>query len=105
MALVQYWRQIPVSVETTYVTTLDAASGRPDYLGWMNKHARGDVLPENNAAILIAAFAGRLTTDAAKKAWLREVGAPEGKVEDERPPDVEEFVAALSQAETEEAAR
>src|SRR5947207_443814 len=67
MALVQYWRWIPVSRETTFVTTLDAKSGRPDYLGWWNDQMRDGVTPENNAAIPLAAIVGRLPTEAAKK--------------------------------------
>ncbi len=50
MGLVRWWRRVPVGVDTTRVTMVDA-TGYPDYLRWINEKYGAGVTRENNAAV------------------------------------------------------
>ena len=53
MALVQYWRRITISPETTRITAPLTLDGYPDYLAALNAEGSRGVTAENNAAPLL----------------------------------------------------
>jgi hypothetical protein len=59
MGLVQYWRGIDVSPETTRLVTPLTALGTPDYIAALNEKYGAGVTQENNAASLLLKARGR----------------------------------------------
>lgn len=53
MALVQYWRRVTISPETTYITSPLNKDGYPDYVAALDAKCREGVTRENNAAVLL----------------------------------------------------
>jgi hypothetical protein len=53
LALVRFWRHIPVRPDTTVITAPLAADGMPDYVAWMDARLKDGVTPENNAALVL----------------------------------------------------
>jgi hypothetical protein len=59
MALVQYWRRVTISYDTTRITAPLTPQGYPDYLAALNAELSKGVTPENNAAPLLARVVSR----------------------------------------------
>ncbi len=70
MALVQYWRRITISPETTRITAPLTANGYPDYLASLNADLTRGLTAENNAAPFLVQF---IPPDDDTKAWRKQV--------------------------------
>jgi hypothetical protein len=70
MLLVQYWRHVTISPETTRITSPLKADGQPDYVAARNAECSNGVTPENNAAPALLKIVG---TDQFPRAWREQV--------------------------------
>jgi len=70
MALVQYWRQVTISHETTRITSPLNKDGYPDYIAALDAKYSQGVTPQNNAARHLVALLGK---DDMPAAWAQRV--------------------------------
>lgn len=88
MALVQYWRQVTISPETTRITSPLNQAGYPDYVAALNaKYAQG-VTVENNAAVPLLKL---LSEDDAPESWTSRALPPLGIIALADKPRIQKF--------------